>query len=209
MAITEAIGSRRDGESFTAEIAKLIPTLRGLARILYRNEESAADLTQETLAKAWAGRSSFTPGTNLKAWLFTIMRNQFRSDARRAWRQMPWDEQAAERIPTPGAEQIWMLELKDTVRALKSLSKRQRDALILVGVGGLSSEDSAAMLDCRPTAVKSRVSRAREAMRSMLEGRAPLKSRRDKGDIIAELAGELAILTAHPLSKIERSTKTA
>ena len=135
------------------------------------------------------------------------MRNQFRSEARRAWRQMPWDEQAAERIPTPGAEQIWMLELKDTVRALKSLSKRQREALILAGVGGLSSEDSAAMLDCRPTAVKSRVSRAREAMRSMLEGRAPLKSRRDKGDVIAELAGELAILTAHPLSNTERSAK--
>jgi RNA polymerase sigma-70 factor (ECF subfamily) len=201
MTITEAIGTHCDSAPFTAEIAKLIPSLRSLARILYRNEESAADLTQETLAKAWQARNSFAPGTNLRAWLFTIMRNQFRSEARRAWRQMPWDEQAAERIPGPRAEQIWTLELKDTVRAMKSLSNGQRDALILAGVGGLSSEDAASVLNSRPTAVKSRVSRAREAMRSMLEGRAPLKSRRREGDVIDELVGELEHLTAHPLMK--------
>jgi len=201
MAMTEAVGIRRDGESFTAEIAKLIPALRGLAKILYRNEESAADLTQETLAKAWQARNSFAPGTNLKAWLFTIMRNQFRSEKRRAWRQMPWDEQAAARIPGPRAEQMWTLELKDTVRTMKSLSKRQRDALILSGVGGLSSEDAASVLNSRPTAVKSRVSRAREAMRSMLEGRAPLKSGRRNGDVIDELVGELEHLTTHRLMK--------
>jgi RNA polymerase sigma-70 factor (ECF subfamily) len=209
MTMTDAIGTGRDGESFTIEMAKLIPSLRSLAKVLYRNDESAADLTQETLAKAWQARGSFAPGTNLRAWLFTIMRNQFRSEARRAWRQMPWDEQAAERIPGPRAEQIWTLELKDTARAMKSLSKRQRDALILAAVGGLSSEDAASVLGSRPTAVKSRVSRARQAMLSMLDGRAPLKPGRDKSNAIEELAGEFAVLTAHALSKSERIAKAA
>src|SRR6202035_4073195 len=105
MALTETIGDRPDSRIFTAEIAKLIPALRSFARLLYRNDESAADLTQETLAKAWQARGSFAPGTNLKAWLFTIMRNQFDSEGRRAWRQMPWDQESAERVPAPAAEQ--------------------------------------------------------------------------------------------------------
>ncbi|HEX3431493.1 MAG TPA: sigma-70 family RNA polymerase sigma factor [Rhizomicrobium sp.] len=199
MAMTEAIGARRNTDSFTADMAKLIPALRSMARLLYRNEESAADLAQETLAKAWAARGSFAPGTNLKAWLFTIMRNQFRSEARRNWRQVPWDEQAAERIPGPRGEQIWSIELKDAARAVKSLSKRQREALILAGVGGLSSEEAAAAIRCRPTAVKSRVSRARQAVRLMLDGAAPLKRERDKGDPMTELVGELERIRVTPL----------
>ena len=76
-------------ESLVTEVTKLIPSLRTLAKVLCRNEELAADLVQETLAKAWQARGSFTLGTNLKAWLSTTMRNQFRSEARRAWRQTP------------------------------------------------------------------------------------------------------------------------
>lgn len=205
MAMIEAIGNGRDGESFTAEMAKLIPSLRSLARLLYRNEESAADLTQETLAKAWAARGSFAPGTNLRAWLFTIMRNQFRSEARRAWRQMPWDEQAAERIPAPHGEQVWALELKDTLRAMQALPKRQREAVILAGAGGLSSEDAASALNCRPTALKSRVSRARQAMHSMLDGKMPLRAARDKGDAIEKLTRELAQLSAQSVLKENRA----
>lgn len=205
MAMTDAIGKGRDSETFTAEMAKLIPSLRSLARLLYRNEESAADLTQETLAKAWAARGSFAPGTNLRAWLFTIMRNQFRTEARRAWRQMPWDEQAAERIPGPPAEQIWALELKDTVRTMKSLPKRQREAVVLAGVGGLSSEDAASVLNCRPTALKSRVSRARQAMHSMLDGKTPLRSSREKGNAIGKLTAELAQLGAPSILRENRA----
>lgn len=205
MAMTEGIGGGREGDAFMAEIAGLIPSLRSLARLLYRNEESAADLTQETLAKAWAARGSFAPGTNLRAWLFTIMRNQFRSEARRFWRQMPWDEEAAQRIPAAHAEQNWTLELKDTARAMKSLSKRQREALILVGVGGLSSEDTAIVLGSRPTAVKSRVSRARRAVHAMLDGTMPLEARREKGDVIENLTAELAQLSARPVLREKRA----
>ena len=195
MAVIESSG-RQSGKSFAAELGKAAPSLRSLARVLTRNEELAADLTQETLAKAWAARASFAPGTNLRAWLFTIMRNQFRSEARRAWRQMPWDEHAAERIPGPRLEQIWALELKDAIRAMESLPRHQREAVILAGAGGLSSEDAAAALQCRPTAVKSRVSRARHTMRSMLDGQTPLAPRPREDDAIATLARELARLSA-------------
>jgi RNA polymerase sigma-70 factor (ECF subfamily) len=197
MVLTEVTGSRRNGDPFAADIADLIPSLRSLARRLVRNEESAADLTQETLAKAWQARRSFAAGTNLKAWLFTIMRNQFRSEARRGWRQMPWDHESAERIPAPSAEQTWAIELKDTMRAIDTLSTRQREALILCGIGGLSSEDAAAVIQCRPTAVKSRVSRARHAIHLMLEGRAPLKRKRydTAADTMSEMVVRLERLT--------------
>lgn len=184
---------RRDPESFSTEIARHIPALQRGAKILTRNEEAAADLTQETLAKAWAARSTFAAGTNLKAWLFTIMRNQFRSEMRRSWRQMAWDQESAERIPAPRDEQTWSIELEDAARAIGALSRRQREALILAGLGGLSSEDIGAVMDCRRTAVKSRVCRARHAVTSMLDGTAPIRKRRtDAGhhsvdDLVHEL----------------------
>src|SRR6185437_7099459 len=79
-----------------------MPFLRSFARSLTGNQEAADDLSQEALVKAWEARRSFIEGTNLKAWLFTILRNQFYSDRRRAWRQAPWDQEAAERIPGSG-----------------------------------------------------------------------------------------------------------
>lgn len=184
--------------SFEVEIARQIPALRSLAKLLTRHEEAAADLTQETLAKAWKARSSFAAGTSLRAWLFTIMRNQFRSDARRAWRQVAWDQETAERIPAPAGEQLWAIELDDTVRAIAALSKRQRDALILAGLGGLSSEDAGTVIDCRATAIKSRVSRARQAVRSMLEGKEPLKAKRSKRNTVETLVRQLQVLTVQP-----------
>lgn len=190
---------RSDPESFSTEIAKHIPALRRGARILTRNDEAAADLTQETLAKAWAARFTFAPGTNLRAWLFTIMRNQFRSEMRRAWRQMPWDQESAERIAAPHGEQTWSIDLKDAARALGALSKRQRDAVILAGVGGYSSEDVAVITHCCTTAVKSRVCRARHAMHAMLNGTVPLKTQTiDSGaDTIDALLHQLHVLTAN------------
>ena len=190
--------SRDDAGSFSAEIVDHIPALRSLARQLTRNQESAADLTQETLAKAWASRRSFAAGTNLRAWLATIMRNQFRSEMRRAWRQMPWEEEIAATIPAPGDEPNASVELEDAARAIASLSRRQREALILAGVGGLSYDDVGAAIKCGSKAVKSRVCRARHAVMSMLDGTEPLKTRRSKRsrDSINDLVRELHRLTA-------------
>jgi RNA polymerase sigma-70 factor, ECF subfamily len=159
---------------FKADLLDLIPFLRAFARSLCGNQETADDLAQETLVKAWQARSMFAPGTNLKAWLFTILRNQFYSDRRRAWRQAPWDQDAAERIPGSSAEQSWAAELSDTGRALAQLSDEQREALILVGAGGFSYEDAAAICHCAVGTVKSRVARARKSLLSILEGEDPL-----------------------------------
>lgn len=189
---------RGDAESFSTEIATCIPDLRRGAKLLTRNDEAAADLAQETLAKAWAARFSFTPGTNLKGWLFTIMRNQFRSEMRRAWRRVPWDEERGVRIPAARDEQNWSIELKDAARAIAALSRRQREAVILAGVGGFTSEEVAALSCCRMTAVKSRVSRARHAMRAMLDGTVPLRTGRSdtSGNSIDDLTRQLQQLTA-------------
>lgn len=167
--------ARADNDAqFKADLLDLIPFLRAFARSLCGNQETADDLAQETLVKAWQARNMFAPGTNLKAWLFTILRNQFYSDRRRAWRQAPWDQDAAERIPGSTNEQAWAAELSDTARALSQLSDEQREALILVGAGGFSYEDAAAICHCAVGTVKSRVARARKSLLSILEGGDPL-----------------------------------
>ena len=129
-------GRSETPDDFKTELLALIPFLRAFARSLCGNPEMADDLAQETLVKAWQSRDTFIPGTNLKAWLFTILRNQFYSDRRRAWRQAPWDQESAERIPGSREDQGWAAELSDTARALRCLSDEQREALILVGAGG-------------------------------------------------------------------------
>jgi RNA polymerase sigma-70 factor, ECF subfamily len=191
---TEASPSR-DGkpDDFKTELLDLIPFLRAFARSLCGNQEMADDLAQETLVKAWQSRDTFVAGTNLKAWLFTILRNQFYSDRRRAWRQAPWDQESAERIPGTRDDQNWAAELSDTARALRTLSDEQREALILVGAGGFSYEDAAAICHCAVGTVKSRVARARRALIAILDGDETLgsESRSASGDAAKEIMAEL------------------
>jgi RNA polymerase sigma-70 factor (ECF subfamily) len=178
---------------FKADLLELIPFLRAFARSLCGNPDMADDLAQETLVKAWQSRSSFAPGTNLKAWLFTILRNQFYSDRRRAWRQAPWDQDAAERIPGASEEQAWAAQLSDTARALTSLSDEQREALILVGAGGFSYEAAARICNCAVGTVKSRVARARKTLIAILEGSEPLPANggADNTDATREIMAQL------------------
>jgi RNA polymerase sigma-70 factor (ECF subfamily) len=180
-------------DEFKTELLDLIPFLRAFARSLCGNQEMADDLAQETLVKAWQSRDTFVAGTNLKAWLFTILRNQFYSDRRRAWRQAPWDQESAERIPGSRDDQNWAAELSDTARALRTLSDEQREALILVGAGGFSYEDAAAICHCAVGTVKSRVARARRALISVLDGEEslPSESRATSGDAAKEIMAEL------------------
>lgn len=178
---------------FKTGLLELIPFLRAFARSLCGNPDTADDLAQETLVKAWQSRNTFAPGTNLKAWLFTILRNQFYSDRRRAWRQAPWDQDAAERIPGASEEQSWAAELSDTARALTSLSDEQREALILVGAGGFSYEAAAQICNCAVGTVKSRVARARKTLIAILEGTDPLPATADgkDGDATNEIMAQL------------------
>ena len=182
-----------ENPDFKNELLALTPFLRAFARSLTGNQENADDLAQETLVKAWQSRASFMPGTNLKAWLFTILRNQFYSDRRRAWRQAPWDQDAAERIPGGGQDQAIAAELSDTVRALRRLSDEQREALILVGAGGFSYEDAAAICKCAVGTVKSRVARARKTLIDILDGgdRLDDASRPAEGEAAREIMAQL------------------
>lgn len=191
-------------DDFKAELLALIPFLRAFARSLCGNAEMADDLAQEALVKGWQSRDTFIPGTNLKAWLFTILRNQFYSDRRRAWRQAPWDQESAERIPGAREGQSWAAELSDTVRALRCLSDEQREALILVGAGGFSYEDAAAICHCAVGTVKSRVARARRALINILDGSDTFKStdRPAEGDAAKEIMSQLDALV--PKRKNER-----
>ena len=196
------------GGDFKRELLELIPFLRAFARSLCGNPENADDLAQEALVKAWQSRASFEAGTNLKAWLFTILRNQFYSDRRRAWRQTAWDQDAAERIPASDGEQDWAVDLSDTARALTSLSDEQREALILVGAGGFSYEDAALICNCAVGTVKSRVARARKLLMSILSGEEPLPqaAQASEGDAAHEIMAELDRLA--PPAPRKRRAKT-
>ncbi|MGZ5931444.1 MAG: sigma-70 family RNA polymerase sigma factor [Rhizomicrobium sp.] len=186
-----------DSAQFKADLLALVPFLRAFARSLTGRHEGADDLAQETLVKAWQSRASFVPGTNLKAWLFTILRNQFYSDRRRAWRQTPWDSEAAERIPGTSGGQAWAAELSDTARALKALPIEQREALILVGAGGFAYEEAAKISNCAVGTVKSRVARARKALLAILDGEQalPPSDRPAQGEAAREIMAQLDRLT--------------
>ena len=130
--------------------------------------------------KAWRARDNFVAGTNLKAWLFTILRNGFYSYGRRAWREAHWDAEAAERIEAPANEQEWFMELSDTARAMRALPDAQREAIILVGAGGFSYEEAAEICDSAVGTMKSRVARGRAALLSALDGHEPMSQRPPK-----------------------------
>lgn len=155
---------------FRQGLIESIPYVRAFSRTLCGARAAADDLAQETLAKAWQARASFQPGTNLKAWLFMIARNQFYSDKRRSWRSVAWDEDLANARLIAGEGQSHHVDLADLRRALTQITPEQREALILVGAGGLSYEEAAGICGCAIGTVKSRVARARQALEKLLDG---------------------------------------
>ena len=156
-------------DAFRAQLAALIPHMRAFSRTLTMDAAAADDLAQEALAKAWQARGSYTMGTNLKAWTFMIVRNQFYSDKRRSWRSCQLDQEAAERTLLANDNPSAPLELNELRMAMAALPAEQREALILIGAGGLSYEEAAEICHCAVGTVKSRVSRARDALRHMIE----------------------------------------
>ncbi|MEM6650407.1 MAG: sigma-70 family RNA polymerase sigma factor [Pseudomonadota bacterium] len=158
-----------DGENeFKTSLTELIPHLRAFARNLCGNASMADDLAQEALLKAWKARESYIQGTNLRAWAFTILRNHFYSEQRRAWRSQPLDQEVAEATLTATEDASATLELLSVRNAIQKLPLDQREALILVGAGGLSYEEAGKICDCPIGTIKSRVSRARKALEDML-----------------------------------------
>ncbi len=160
---------------FRRDIIALIPHLRAFSRALCGGRAIAEDMAQEALAKAWRAQDAFDPGTNLKAWLFTILRHELYSHSRRAWREIHWDPIKGERIAGPENGQEWALKLSDTVRALQELPEQQREALILVAASGLSYDDAGKVCGAPAGTMKSRVARGRAALLEALDGSRPTR----------------------------------
>ena len=156
-------------EGFKRELVALIPHLRAFARTLTGDATSADDLAQDAMLKAWDARASYQMGTNMKAWTFMILRNQFYSEQRRSWRQTQLDPDVAERTLVATDNPESPVALDELRLGLAMLPPEQREALILVGAGGFAYEEAAAICDCAIGTVKSRVSRARRALQVLLE----------------------------------------
>lgn len=187
--------------AFRTEMVALIPFLRAFARTLSGHRDEADDLCQEALAKGWQNRASYQMGTNLKAWMFMILRNQFYSERRRSWRQQPWHDGDAENAQTAQNFQGAKLDLSDLSRALRLLSDEQREALILVGAGGFSYEEAASICGCALGTIKSRVARGRTMLQELLDSQSTetLGKREDRGDAVDEIMGELDRLSPKSL----------
>jgi len=155
--------------AFKKHLVALIPALRAFARSLTGDPASADDLAQDAMMKAWDARASFEMGTNMKAWTFMILRNQFYSDKRRSWRQSQLDQEAAERTLMAVDDPSSPIALDELRLGLAMLPTEQREALVLVGAGGFAYEEAAAICRCAVGTVKSRVSRARRALQNILE----------------------------------------
>ena len=158
----------RDSQ-FKRELVTLIPHLRAFARTLTGDPTAADDLAQDAMMKAWDARASFQLGTNMKAWTFMILRNQFYSEKRRSWRQSQLDQEAAERTLVAVDDPEAPVALDELRLSLAQLPPEQREALILVGAGGFAYEEAADICGCAVGTVKSRVSRARRALHAILE----------------------------------------
>jgi RNA polymerase sigma-70 factor (ECF subfamily) len=149
-------------------ILAAVPSLRAFAISLCGNVDRADDLVQETLLRALANINSFQPGTNMSAWLFTILRNLFRSEYRKRRREVEdADGSYAETLKTQ-PEQTSRVEFEEFRQALSKLPEDQREALILVGASGFSYEEAADICGCAVGTIKSRVNRARTRLAQLL-----------------------------------------
>ena len=147
--------------TFRAELLEALPGLRAFALSLAVSPTTADDLVQETLLKAWQNQHRFEPGSNLKAWLCTIMRNQFYTECRKRKREVEdADGTLAAQVVAPAAQEA-SSDLRRVWQHLGRLPAAQREALVLVAAQGMTYEAAADLIGCQVGTMKSRVSRAR------------------------------------------------
>jgi RNA polymerase sigma-70 factor, ECF subfamily len=145
-----------------------IPRLRRYARALTRDATAADDLVQNCLVRAVSKSHLWQEGTDLRAWLFTILHNQYVNQVRRTVREgMAVALSDTDPVLTRGPSQDIRLELRDLERALAKLPDEQRSALLLVGMEGMNYDEAAAVLGVAVGTIRSRLSRGREALRQL------------------------------------------
>jgi RNA polymerase sigma-70 factor (ECF subfamily) len=155
-------------DSFEQELVSLLPALRRFASRFHASRSDIDDLVQETVKKALANSEKFQPGTSLKSWLFTIMRNTFCTGFRLVEREPTGviDDYANHCSMSPGQE--WSIRGHELEAGISHLPDTYRSAFILVVLGGASYEDAAATSCCAVGTIKSRVSRARDILTKQL-----------------------------------------
>ena len=172
-------------EAVSAGVVEHLSSLRAFARSLTSNPSQADDLVHDAILRALSAAQQFTPGTNFRAWIFTILRNLFYNAARKPWsRHVPLDDLVVNE-PSTRASQEDCLVFCDFRRAFWQLAAEHREVLILVGAWGLSYEEAATICKCPIGTVKSRVSRARRELRDLLESD-DLDSPRNSLDRVAD-----------------------
>lgn len=154
---------------FRADLLAAIPSLRAFGLSLTARSDRADDLVQETLMKAWKYHESFTAGTNMKAWLYTILRNEFYTQLRKRKREVEDADGVYSNKVAVHADQDSHLEMADLTVALSKLPEDQREAIVLVGASGFSYEEAAKICGCAVGTIKSRVNRARNRLAELLE----------------------------------------
>ena len=151
------------------EIVEHLPALRAFAMSLSRNSAQADDLVQDTIVKAWTNFSKFQQGTNLRAWLFTILRNTFYSGRRKAQREVADVDGVFSQNLASKPEHDGRLAMKDFEVAFAQLPPEQREALVLVGASGFSYEEAAEMCGCAVGTIKSRANRGRVRLVELMQ----------------------------------------
>lgn len=160
----------QQSEAFKSDLLGLLPHLRAFARGLCGGRpHEADDLVQETVMRAWSARNGFAPGTNIKAWTFTIMRNAFLNDLRKSRRHTELDPEVAENTLVERPSQEGVVHMNDLQRALDQLPEERKEALLLVGAGGFAYEEAAQICGVPVGTMKSRVARGRAQLQELME----------------------------------------
>ena len=151
------------------ELITHLPALRGFAMSLTRNRSTADDMMQDTVLKAWANIDRYQPGTNMRAWLFTILRNNFYSSRRKAGREVADVDNVFTDSMSVKPDHDGRLQMTDFKVAFEQLKVEHREALILVGAQGFSYDEAGEMCGVAAGTMKSRVSRARARLVEILK----------------------------------------
>ena len=161
---------QRDEKPFDPrdEIIEHLPSLRAFAMSLTRNPSAADDLVHDTIVKAWSKFNLYKPGTNLRAWLLTILRNTYYSGRRKQAREVSDTDGAMTERLASKPDHDGRLALADLASAFARLPAEQREVLVLVGAMGFSIEEAAQTCGCAPGTVKSRANRGRRALADLL-----------------------------------------
>ncbi|MGB2816844.1 MAG: sigma-70 family RNA polymerase sigma factor [Burkholderiaceae bacterium] len=153
-----------------SDLEAVVPRLRRYARALTGNREAADDLTQDTLERAWSKRVLWQPGTDLRAWMFTVMHNVFVNGTRRSRPTVSLDDLVVEDVGAATATSVETgVVLAELARALSLLPEEQREVLLLVGLEQFSYAEASEVLGVPMGTVMSRLSRGRERLRILME----------------------------------------